>query len=127
MRASVPANTLAAHTHLIHFQPLWSSHDALSSIRQCSRTSPTSGPQTDGVDQPPCSVRTHTAVWPSHCARPGAQHDRSVNRRWLSVHCVLVMDHAMAHGTAHGSREAGQGRVQKGKEEQKRIEGSPQV
>lgn len=49
MRASVPANTLVAHTHLTHFQPLWCSHDALRSIRWCSRISPTSGPQTDGA------------------------------------------------------------------------------
>lgn len=40
---------------------------------------------------------------------------------------MLVVDHAMAHAMAHGSWEAGEGRVQKGKEEQKRIEGSPQV
>lgn len=67
MRASVPASTLAAHTHLIHFQTLQYSHDALRSIRWCSRTSPTSGPETDGAAPTP----------PLHCSSPSRGQDSS--------------------------------------------------
>ena len=65
--ASVPASTLAAHTHLIHFQTLQYSHDALKSIRWCSRTSPTSGPETDGAAPTP----------PLHCSSPSRGQDSS--------------------------------------------------
>ena len=67
VRASVPASTLAAHTHLIHFQTLQYSHDALKSIRWCSRTSPTSGPETDGAAPTP----------PLHCSSPSRGQDSS--------------------------------------------------
>ncbi|ELR62708.1 UDP-N-acetylhexosamine pyrophosphorylase-like protein 1 [Bos mutus] len=72
-------------THTVHLECL--SQTSLQGHRLIERTSPS------------CSVRAHTAVRPSPCAGPGAQHDRSVNTRWLSVHCVLVMGHVMAHSS----------------------------
>lgn len=93
MRASVPANTLAAHTHLIHFQPLWSSHDALRSIRQCSRTSPTSGPQTDGAAPNP----------PLLCSSPSRGQDSSEGSHTFTQTLQPGRDTQSLSVTTHGA------------------------
>ena len=88
-------------THTVHLECL--PQTSLQGHRLMERTSPS------------CSMFAHTAVGPSPCARPGAQHDRSVNTRWLSVHCVLVMGHVMAHSSEPDNIQLSGGSVPTGK------------